>query len=359
VLGELEARGVCDRQFGSCTAWWVAHETRADRSTLAARVRTAGKLRGRLDRVDAALGEGEITFDHARVLAKSSNPRVTDEIAAEQDVWLAKAADRPFKVWHHELRCRVELLDQDGPFDPERELGRNTLSMHPIGSDAISFKGELTGPHALALKQLIEGQADELFRRHDHDHTECPELAVPARATLLALALVELLRLGAVRDRDKTRGPVIDLTLVWNIDRPDVVESLDGDFKLTFDRFTELFCDPLITPMTINGAALDLGRSERHASRAQRRTLALRDGGCVFPGCDTPANWCDAHHVIHWHHDGPTDICNLALLCRRHHGITHRTGWTMTTTDNQHFTWTTPSGRTLHSQRHRGRPPDP
>ena len=82
----------------------------------------------------------------------------------------------------------------------------------------------------------------------------------------------------------------------------------------------------------------------------------MRDGGCVFPGCDMPAGWSDAHHITPWEHGGTTDLPNLALLCRHHHGVTHRTGWTMTTQPDQTFTWTTPTGRTLHSQRNRGAP---
>jgi len=105
------------------------------------------------------------------------------------------------------------------------------------------------------------------------------------------------------------------------------------------------------------GVPLDLGREQRYANRAQRRALARRDGGCVFPGCDAPVGWCDAHHIVDWDDGGPTDLPNLAYLCRYHHGITHRQGWTMVATDDQRFTWTTPSGRTLHSQRHRGRDP--
>ena len=100
-----------------------------------------------------------------------------------------------------------------------------------------------------------------------------------------------------------------------------------------------------------------MGREIRLANREQRRALAKRDGGCIFPGCDCPVGWTDAHHVIWWEHDGPTDIWNLALLCRYHHGVTHRRGWTMTAAGDDWFTWTTPSGDTLHSQRHRGRSP--
>ena len=109
--------------------------------------------------------------------------------------------------------------------------------------------------------------------------------------------------------------------------------------------------------VSADGIPLDLGRGERRATRAQRRALARRDGGCTFPGCDAPVAWCDAHHVVHWDDGGSTDLANLALLCRRHHGVTHRTGWTMVATDDHRFVWTTPEGRTLCSQRHLGRPP--
>ena len=120
-----------------------------------------------------------------------------------------------------------------------------------------------------------------------------------------------------------------------------------------------LLCDPLITALVVDllGVPLDMGRKIRLANRDQRRALTQRDGGCIFPGCDCPPSWCDAHHVIWWEHDGPTDIWNLALLCRYHHGVTHRRGWTMTAAGDDWFTWTTPTGDTLHSQRHRGRSP--
>jgi hypothetical protein len=97
VLGELDARGVCDREFGSRTATWVAHVTGGDRRAIASRVTVAGKLRGLLGGVDAALSAGELTFEHARVLATAANPRITAELAAEQDGWIAKAAVTPLQ----------------------------------------------------------------------------------------------------------------------------------------------------------------------------------------------------------------------------------------------------------------------
>ncbi len=123
------------------------------------------------------------------------------------------------------------------------------------------------------------------------------------------------------------------------------------------DTVRHLLCDPRYVALIMNtlGVPLDMGRDRRWPTREQRRALTRRDGGCVFPGCDAPASWCDAHHVIAWEDHGPTDLWNLALLCRHHHGVTHRNGWTMTATSGQRFVWTTPTGQTLHSQRHRGR----
>jgi HNH endonuclease len=80
------------------------------------------------------------------------------------------------------------------------------------------------------------------------------------------------------------------------------------------------------------------------ATPAQRRALAARDGGCLFPGCDTPPIWCEPHHwLIHWLDGGPTDLDNLALLCRRHHRFVHEGGWRMTQDHHGGFTFTPPA----------------
>jgi hypothetical protein len=68
---------------------------------------------------------------------------------------------------------------------------------------------------------------------------------------------------------------------------------------------------------------LEVGRATRVVSAAQRTTLAVRDGGCRFLGCDRPPPWCEAHHLRHWLHGGPTDLGNLVLLCRAHHRAVH------------------------------------
>ncbi|WP_404386587.1 HNH endonuclease [Knoellia locipacati] len=77
---------------------------------------------------------------------------------------------------------------------------------------------------------------------------------------------------------------------------------------------------------------------------AMARFVRLRDGGCRFPGCSTPARQCDLDHVRPWP-TGPTDPSNLMALCRRHHRIKQRDGWTVRLRPDGTVVWTDPSGR--------------
>ncbi len=101
--------------------------------------------------------------------------------------------------------------------------------------------------------------------------------------------------------------------------------SVDLDCgPVTLDAVRRLACDAAITPIvTRHGQPIAAGRRTRVVPASLRRALNHRDRGCTHPGCDTPAHWCDAHHITHWADGGPTALANLRLLCRRHHRIAH------------------------------------
>lgn len=99
-------------------------------------------------------------------------------------------------------------------------------------------------------------------------------------------------------------------------------------------------CDAGIIPVVLGGAGevLDLGRSVRLFTPGQRRAVWLRDGGCTYPGCTMPPQWCDAHHVDWWSRGGASDVGNAALLCQRHHTRVHTHDLTATVTSTG-VTW--------------------
>lgn len=85
----------------------------------------------------------------------------------------------------------------------------------------------------------------------------------------------------------------------------------------------QLLCDAEILPVVLGGRSqvLDVGRASRLATPELRAALALRDGGCVFPGCNAPPRACHAHHILPWWAGGRTSLANLVLVCPHHHGI--------------------------------------
>ena len=330
------------------------------------------------------MAAGPLTADHASVLAEAvANPRVGAQVEVTVGVWVELAGSTSFADWAHQLRSMVAMLDQDGGYDPDRDQARNRLKLTPMPDGSVKVTGEFVGERALVVRQCVEAHADRLFLRMSREAKKTPDLPVPTRATLLAMALAELVLRGSTVDLERSDGPATDVTLIIEADKPDTTADTGADhrcdcgdehaallercgpastpdgFHVHDDVAAILLCDPIITALVVDslGVPLDMGREVRLANRRQRRALARRDGGCVFPGCDAPIGWCDAHHVTWWDDDGPTDIDNLALVCRYHHGVSHRRGWTMTQTTDQWFTWTTPSGQTLSSQRHRGRSP--
>ncbi len=103
--------------------------------------------------------------------------------------------------------------------------------------------------------------------------------------------------------------------------------TLNWECPITAEQARRLACDARIVPAVLgsNGEILDLGRETRTATRAQRRALAARDGGCVM--CSRTVRWCEVHHIRFWQDGGPTDIINLCLLCTACHRLVHHAGW--------------------------------
>jgi hypothetical protein len=97
----------------------------------------------------------------------------------------------------------------------------------------------------------------------------------------------------------------------------------------------------LTHPVTGTVLAVDRYRPTDHL----KRVLRVRDEHCRFPGCRIPTQRCDIDHTIAREHDGPTELGNLAHLCRRHHTLKHHSAWRVRQTPDGVLHWTSPTGR--------------
>lgn len=348
VLAELDARGATDRVHGQRTVSWAAARTGGNRGRFHGCLKVGRALRSAFDQVDDAVCDGRLTFDHAKALTAVANPRCVNGLAAAQEQIIDLAAGATFKTWKRDVAALAEVADEDGP-EPDPYEG-NELRLPKTLDGRTEVNGTFDAAHGLAVRTAIDRKADELFRRFTRDAETTADIAVPGRATLRALALAELVRAAVGSEPGSGSVPRAEVTLVAHEGE---TRGADGT-PLPPEAVEVWGCDPEIWGVLLDrmGVPIDMGHTARLATVAQRHAIAVRDGGCTFPGCDAPIAWCDMHHAHDWHHGGPTDLANLVALCRHHHGVTHRNGWAMTLDGRQVPHWTTPSGDHLVGQRH-------
>jgi Domain of unknown function (DUF222) len=105
------------------------------------------------------------------------------------------------------------------------------------------------------------------------------------------------------------------------------VAELQGGPVMANETARRLSCDAMVEcVITDHARTLGIGRRSRLVPAWLRRQLFFRDGGCVWPGCPE-THFVHAHHKQHWADCGPTDLCNLILLCGYHHRFLHEHGW--------------------------------
>lgn len=113
---------------------------------------------------------------------------------------------------------------------------------------------------------------------------------------------------------------------------------LDGvEEPVSWARLRTMVCDVGYEPVILgnDGHILHHGRAIEMFTAAQRRALAVRDGGCVWPGCQAPPGQAEAHHVIERSRHGPTDIDNGCLLCAGHHHYLHNSAYQLSMIDGR------------------------
>jgi hypothetical protein len=203
------------------------------------------------------------------------------------------------------LRTAIEALSTPaGHIDPRTCAQRRADALVEMARRALDGGGlpEMGGerPHVTVMVELAALRQD-------------------GRAALRAPTPAELVGggpLGAHAARRISCDAVVSRVVTDARSRP-------GDGQPVPAHYLEALPPQLRGPTQV----LDVGRSSRTATAAIRRALAVRDKGCVMPGCDRPPSRCEAHHVVHWADGGATALDNCVLLCGFHHHFVHDHGW--------------------------------
>jgi Domain of unknown function (DUF222)/HNH endonuclease len=321
-------------------------------SEAAARVRAAAALRPHSLEKAAAVGPGLLHLAAAqraggvspeqvqivvRAMQKLTRPDLDpDDVAAAEQQLAAQAQLQGPKDLRLLASRMVDAVDPDGPGPVADQLQQDRRHLElrqrrdgmwqlegkltdTVGAQLHAVLDPLTRPRSTTVE--IDGKTSEIpdgrrygQRMHDGLEDVC--------GRLLQLA-----------DRPATGGTPASVIVTIGVEellqRAGIAETSDGS-QLSAAQLLRIADEAEIWPTIIdaNGVPLALGRTRRIASRGQTMALIAREGGCSFPGCDHPPQWCDRHHIIDWIDGGPTDLDNLTLLCRYHHTHFLQKGWT-------------------------------
>jgi len=270
-------------------------------------VSRAARLLRALERIRPAVDETEYDQAVSSLLSVATAPRFTDrDLRRVSDHLLSVVLpERDHEVREQSLK-RMRGVNESSLADGS--LTRFVITCDPEG--AATVRSVLTSP--LAAPAPDETGVDERTptqRRYD--------------------ALLTVLRRGVAGADHLPTSPkaVVMVTMRYDVITRQLAGTgtTDTGEVLSPGTARRIACDADLIPTVLGTQRelLDLGRARRLVTLGQRRALHHRDRGCTFPGCSTPAPWCDAHHVIHWSRGGASDLGNYALLCGRHHTLVH------------------------------------
>ncbi|GAB3370635.1 HNH endonuclease signature motif containing protein [Amycolatopsis echigonensis] len=386
TIRELESRGAVPEGYSSTSAYLatILHVTLRE-----ARARLA-QATGTLPLTWKALSAGEITAQHATVIAEflADAPRwLTPEdytVAEDTLVTLAGQAN-PSIVRRAATRLKIYWdndpsdvsgssseaspgspdvdhgLDPDSVPDPSSGSGSGSGSgfRSGSGSDAaarpwreFSWHWTRTGRFRFAgnvdheTGTLIEQLLVPLAAPDPATTPDTPDPRTPAERHGDAIAAIVDLA-ARTPDLPAKAGERAVATVTVSLETLQSAAKTiftDDESVLPASHLRRILCDAKVYPAVLGteGQVLDLGRSARTATNAQRRALAIRDRGCTFPGCDRGPKWTTPHHIVHWAHGGATDLDNLASCCERHHRLLHHSGWKIVLRDGAVY-WIPPS----------------
>jgi Domain of unknown function (DUF222) len=315
IRGELDAAfselvtalGVSSRDAVAA----ITRATRVSSRTALHRVEVA-EVTTKIPGAASALQRGDVRAEHL-VLLRPVADDISDvdaqdllDLAASESVDAFRKTVTKFQ------------LDNDPKSFRDRQKDQRLVSFFKADHGCTGVRIVLTPVEGEELRNRLHQIADATWR------AEHPERAktlgghdAAPMSQRLADAFMQLLR-GTAASSGKP-------TIVVTVDAQTLDAEISGTGPVPLEDVVDLFdrAEFFAAIRDTKGEILKFGRSKRFASAMQKLALTVRDGGCVWEGCNAHWSKTDVHHEIEYDHGGLTDIEWLARLCKAHHTHLH------------------------------------
>ena len=259
---------------------------------------------------------------------------------------VAEAAKHDVIALRKIARYLIEVIDPEGAdeilakqlaAEEARAARKCFLSMRDDGHGTVHGRFALPGLNADMLKVALSAIALPTTRRVTRETTDPATGTTTAVAdeVLLGQALCEYIERYPTEQLPTSGG--INATVLVTMSLETLIggnasATLDTGRKITAETARRLSSQAGVIPAVFDtkGALLDMGRTVRLHTKAQRIALRVRHKTCTVEGCTVPAAYCHAHHKTPWSRGGRTSVKDGTLLCPAHHRDAHRPGYTTT-----------------------------
>jgi hypothetical protein len=347
LAGCAEGMGLAKDDGATSTTAWVAQVTGMSKGEASKFVALAKVTTPESEATRAAWATGRLSTDKASVIMKAVDALPEwcgEEERRDAEAHLIRLAGEYGLDGLQRLANRVlEVIDPDGA---DEEVGRQLREQEKRAFDATRMKlarrgdgttrGAFVIPDADAdvLRAAIEAI---LSPRRNTANAELHKMGLDDWKTLprdekMGHAFTELINHLPSSSLPQAGGLAATVAVTVDIDDlrtgQGVAHNSSGT-DISATKAQRLACNAHLVALYLeNGTrVIDHGMTRRLYDRHQRLALAVRDQGCVFPACDRPPAWCEAHHLDFWSEGGPTNLDNAALLCHFHHFLVHEGDW--------------------------------
>ena len=313
---------------------WLVQRCGVSAATAREWVTAAAKLPS-LPRIADALSQGKLSFDQVKPLVEVAKPETDERLAEEATHWSAKQVRELAQASRDQSDARSTgfYARRSLRFDDRRRTLTGTLpeDQYVVVKSSLVARAARSGRNRAPFDQRMADALVSLCKAEEEGNGAHPSGAAGSA------------RAGGARRNRPTVVVHADLSFLAGAEGG---AELDVMGPLSREVARRLACDAkvLVSADGPDGRSLNLGRTRRDPSDAQRLEIRRRDKGCRFPGC-THTEFTDVHHVRHWVDDGPTDVENLVELCDQHHRCVHEMGWKISGNANVELTFQSPTGR--------------
>lgn len=338
-------------------ATWLAATTRNKRAESSRRINVAKTIVGSLPDVWNAYASGSITDEHVRAIAKlMARPELREAAIRDQTHFVRWAAEQ-WPIFKGFLDAWAELMDPTDPLDIDEKAlddrrmiwgeGLGDVTLVELNSPNICFE-QIMKAIKPTYERLLETEWAEVratFEQAGSGDTPTYRDLPRTDSQRWHDAWLIVTRAGAKAidpGADFNVNVVTDLdTLQAEAERMEAARTgkpHKGRVPRAEDAETYR-CETLggrsITPsmallaglaghvrrITLTTRSLDFEASAkaRLFTGPKRLGLIIRDRHCTTIGCDTPANACEADHIIPHERDGPTLPTNGQMRCKQCH----------------------------------------